>query len=259
MKPKILITNDDGIHAPGIRFLYEALKEMADLVIVAPSEERSASSLSITIRHPLTVRPVKWENNVDAWSVSGTPSDCIKLALSQYLISPPDLVVAGINPGSNAGRNLLYSGTVAGVIEGLMHDVPGIAFSTESYYDPDFATWTPYIPRIVNYILQNPLNQGTLLNVNFPSTKTPQGIKLTRQGSGMWMENPEKRVHPTEGHHYYWIGQKELKNDEPEDTDTYWLSKKYITCVPAHVAELTDHEQLQQRKNAFESYFDLVN
>lgn len=257
MKPKILITNDDGIHSPGIKYLWEALKDVADLTIVAPSDEKSASGLSITIRNPLTVKPVKWEGNTDAWSVSGTPADCVKLALSQYLISPPDLIVSGINPGSNAGRNFLYSGTVGGVIEGIMHDIPGIAFSTVSFPNPDYHVCVPYIQKFVNYVLQNPMKPGTLLNVNFPKSKNPLGIKLTRQGSGMWMENPERRTHPTEGHHYFWIGQKEYRSDEPEDSDTFWLEKDYITAVPAHVAELTDHQILEQRKSAFESYFVL--
>lgn len=255
MRPKILITNDDGIHAPGLMFLYEALTELAEVTIVAPSDEKSASGLSITIRHPLHVQQVKWKNNAEAWSVTGTPADCIKLALSQYMITPPDLVVSGINPGSNAGRNVLYSGTVGGTIEAIMHEIPGVAFSTLAEYDYNFSSCVPYIQTIVEHVLNDPLPLGTLLNVNFPEGEKFRGLKFTRQGGGMCVENPDKRIHPTAGHTYYWIGRKDLKSEEPEDTDTWWLEQNYITAVPVHVAELTDHRLLQKRKESFEELF----
>ncbi len=256
-KPKILLTNDDGIRAPGIRYLAKALEEVADLTIMAPVDEKSASGLSITIKHPLSVQEVDWDDQKRVWCVTGTPADCVKLALSRYMSDPPDLVVSGINPGSNAGRNLLYSGTVGGAIEGIMHNIPGIAFSVEDYIKPKFDHTLTYIQKIVSHVIENPLPVGTLLNVNFPNSNGGdiQGIKFTRQGAGMWIENPDQRIHPTEGHSYYWIGQKEIKESEPEDTDTWWIQKGYITAVPVHVAELTDHRMLKERKNSFEKLF----
>ncbi|MDB2614269.1 5'/3'-nucleotidase SurE [Chlamydiales bacterium] len=255
MKPKILITNDDGVNEPGIRFLWEALHEIADVTVVAPSTEKSATALSITVRHPLKVESVHWEG-ANAWSVTGTPADCIKLGLSEYMTTPPDLILSGINPGSNAGRNLLYSGTVGGVIEGILHQIPGIAFSTASFTKPNFSDCIPYIKNIVQDVLDNPLPVGTLLNVNFPDTPTFQGLKFTRQGSGMWVEDPDKRIHPTQGHSYFWIGQKEFHPEEPEDTDTWWLNKGFITAAPIHIAELTDHRLLKTRKKSFEKLFN---
>src|SRR4029078_350865 len=128
--PRILISNDDGVYAPGLKHLWNAVRDFADVVVVAPAAEQSAVGLSTTIRHPLRIERVEWANSdAKVWSVNGTPSDCVKLALNVIMPTYPDLIVSGINRGTNCGRNVLYSGTVAAIIEGLLHDVPGIAFS----------------------------------------------------------------------------------------------------------------------------------
>lgn len=255
-RPHILITNDDGIHAPGISFLWEAIRDMADITIVAPAVEQSASGLSITVRQPLRLEKVDRFENTEAWSVAGTPADCVKMALSVLLKNPPDLVVAGINRGSNAGRNVLYSGTVASIIEGVMHDIPGVAFSSCDYPNPDYSAAHPYIPLILKHALDHPLPHGTLLNVNFPMRHLGiNGVKMTRQGKEYFTENPDKRSHPAEGHDYYWLGIKVASYEEFEDCDITWLKKGYVTAVPVHVSELTDHAQLAQRKTTFESLF----
>jgi 5'-nucleotidase len=252
---KILITNDDGIHAPGIKHLYKALKEVADLVVCAPAFEQSAVGLSISIRNPLHIQKIKWTNQKDAiaWSVNGTPADCVKLSLNVIYDEMPDLIVSGINRGSNAGRNVLYSGTVAGAIEAVMHDIPAIAFSCRDFLEPNYESFEKYIPQILQHTLDNPLPSGTMLNVNFPSKEHEpvQGFRLTRQGKELWMENPDKRTHPAEGSDYYWLGAKIAQFDEHADSDISWLNQGYITAVPIHVSELTDHTHLEQHKESF--------
>ena len=271
-RPKILITNDDGIHAPGIRHLWNSLKDFADLVVCAPAHEQSAVGLSITIRNPLQMLPINWQNQIsthhdhahhmgaDTWSISGTPADCIKLGLNVIFDQEaPDLIVSGINRGSNAGRNVLYSGTVAGAIEGVMHNIPGIAFSCHDHHEPNYIDFENHIPLIVKHVLENPMPTGTLLNVNFPpkSHSKIQGFRMTRQGKELWVENPDKRNHPAEGSEYYWLGAKVATFDEHEESDISWLQKGYITAVPVHVGELTDHAHLNDHKESFANLWAL--
>lgn len=257
-KPSILITNDDGIFAPGIRHLWNAMKDIADVTIVAPQTEQSAVSLSITLRHPLRIEKISWPEEAKVWAVSGTPADCVKMALNVILPRYPDLILSGINRGTNAGRNVLYSGTVAGVIEGLLHDVPGIAFSSGDYHIPSFEWIEQYIPSIVHYAMQNPLPSGTFLNVNFPnhSLEGLKGIQMTRQGKQFWVENPEQRSHPAEGSAYYWLGTKLAVFEEEEDSDIVWLKKGYATAAPIHIGELTDHAYLKKQKCIFEEWIN---
>lgn len=257
---KILITNDDGILAPGIRYLWSALKDVADVKVVAPLSEQSATGLSITIRSPLRLEERTWPSDVKVWSVDGTPADCIKLALHALYESPPDLIVSGVNRGNNAGRNILYSGTVAGVIEGVLHDIPGIAFSCQDYTEPNFEAAATYVPRIVNHVLNGaPLPSGSLLNVNFPGKNGHpiQGFKYTKQGKQFWTDNPDERSHPVEGHRYFWLGAQLATYEEDSDSDISWLEQGYVTATPIHIAELTDHDHLVQNKKKFENLFTL--
>ena len=260
-KPNILITNDDGIYAPGIMRLWEALTDIANLIDVAPSSEQSATSLSITIRQPLRIEEIEWANGSSAWSVTGTPADCVKLGLSVLLKKEPDLVVSGINRGTNSGRNILYSGTVAGAIEGVMHDIPSIAFSCYDMHGTDYKSAQKFIPSIVQHVLEHSLPQGTLLNVNFPSksTKEIKGFRLTRHGKEFWGEDPDERLHPAEGHSYYWLGAKLAKFDEHDDCDVSWLKKGYMTAVPVHIGDFTDHGHLSEGREHFDNLFDAVH
>lgn len=271
-RPKILITNDDGIHAPGIRHLWNALKDTADLIVCAPSHEQSAVGLSITIRHPLHLEKINWYGPVSlhhdskeqmkaaTWSVNGTPADCVKLALNVLLEGrAPDLVVSGINRGTNAGRNVLYSGTVAGAIESVLQNIPAIAFSCRDFTDPEYQPCEKYIPSIVQHVLQNPLPNGTLLNVNFPGKHlTVQGFRMTRQGKEYWLEDPNKRTHPAEGNDYYWLGARLAEFDEHEESDIACLTQGYITAVPVHVSELTDYDHLVKHKESFKELFKKI-
>lgn len=256
-KPHILITNDDGIHSPGIKSLWNALKHYADVTVVAPSNEQSAVGLSITMRNPLHLRQIDWAPDADVWSVSGTPADCVKMALNVVMKKRPDIVVSGINRGSNCGRNVLYSGTVAGTIEAVMHDIPGIAFSCFDFDVPDFDGAQPHITKFLDYVLENPLPAGTLLNVNFPARAIPlKGFRMARQAKGYWGEEPQQRQHPSEGIDYYWLGARFVEFDEHEEGDISLLKQGYVTAVPVHVGELTDHRHLEAQKSQFERHFE---
>lgn len=254
-KPHILITNDDGVFAPGIKHLCKSLHEIAEVTVVAPLSEQSAVGLGLTIRAPLRVEKIEWAELRNVYGVSGTPADCVKLAISTLLEEKPALIVSGINKGGNSGRNLLYSGTVAGAIEGVMQGIPSAAFSCFEFKEPNYAIAEAYIASIVRYLLEHLLPEGSLLNVNFPERTyaLPKGIKMTRQGRQLWRENPDKCFHPIEGHTYYWLGAKLHVCEEEEDCDISWLNKGYITAVPVHVAELTDHHHLENHRHHFEA------
>lgn len=254
-KPKILITNDDGIQARGIWHLWNALKNVADLTIVAPATQKSGVGLGLTLHKPMSINPVKWEGETPAWQVNGTPADCIRFGLRMVLKDRPDLIVSGINQGSNAGRNVLYSGTMGGVIEGAMKNIPGIAFSSVKFDEPRFETIEPFVVPLVNYVLKNPLSKGTVLNVNFPSQfESYKGVKLARQGQSLWIEDPDERVHPN-GDPYFWHGGKWSEHEEHDESDVTILSQGYAAAVPIHIHELTDHELFEERKPLFDDHF----
>ena len=258
-QPHILITNDDGIDAEGIKQLYLSLKSIARISIVAPQRDQSATSLSLTIQHPLKVEEVNWGDKTPAWSVNGTPADSVKLALSVLVSTPPDLIISGINRGSNAGRNILYSGTVACAIEAALRGIPSIAFSTYNMLTPKYEEAVQHIPSIVEHVLTHPLPDGTLLNVNFPGTELQadyqkiQGFKMTHQGKEYFLENPDIRQHPVQKSPYYWLGLRRGECVEQEDCDIKWLQKGYVTAVPLHVSELTDRSHLLAKRDNFEN------
>lgn len=259
-KPKILITNDDGVHAPGIRQLWSVLKDFADVTVVAPATEQSATGMSITLRRPLQIEKAYWGDeearSANIWSVNGTPADAVKIGLSCIVNEQPDFVVSGINKGKNSGRNVLYSGTVSATMESVLHDVPGIAFSCFDYHYIDFALATQHVKELINYFLENPIPRGTLINVNFPSAQASfRGFKFTRQGKEYWMEDPHKRIHPAEGTSYYWLGCKLSEYEEEEDCDVTWLKKGYATVVPLQVSDLTHQEFYTSNKTHFENSF----
>lgn len=258
-RPFILITNDDGIYAPGIKHLAKSLAGMADLMVVAPASEQSAVSLSISIRHPLRIDKIDWLiSDIKAWAVNGTPADCVKLALNVILPRAPDLIVSGINRGNNAGRNILYSGTVAAVIEGIMHNIPGIAISIADYFNPVYADIEKDIPGIVNYMLAHPLPYGTFLNVNFPKQNENgmKGIRFARQGKEYWAENPEAREHPADGNPYYWLGAKIVQCQEEKESDVFLLREGYATAVPIQICDLTNHSHRDEHRSHFESFIN---
>lgn len=258
-KPLILLTNDDGITAPGLNALWKAVKEHADVCIVAPSSQRSGSGLALTFHTPIFAQTHPWENT-PSWHISGTPVDCVRLALSVFLDRTPDLILSGINAGVNYGRVILYSGTLACVIEGALRGVPGIAFSCYDMQDTDYDSAKPYIWPIVHHFLDHPIPKGSFINVNFPSKQIPfKGIKLARQGLGYWMENPDIRSHPENGANYYWAGLKWAKHEEHKESDVHLIEQGFATVVPMRIAELTDQSFFEGHKELFELRFKKEN
>lgn len=253
-KPKILITNDDSITASGIWHLWHALIDIADLTIIAPSHEKSGVGLGITLHQPLSIDRYKWEDNTSAWKITGTPADCIRMGLSVVLAETPDMIVSGINHGSNSGRSVLYSGTIGGAIEGALQHIPSIAFSSENAEDVDYTKLEKYVAAIVSHMLEHPLSEGTLLNVNFPFNPDEiKGVRLARQGRSLWREDPTERQHPHGKQSYYWHGGRWADHPEPHDSDVALLKQGYVAAVPIHVNELTDHKFLSERREAFET------
>lgn len=257
-RPKILLCNDDGISAIGLQYLWKALSkaDFADLSIVAPAAERSGAGVSLTWGKPVLIKKFDWPENTLAWSVDGTPADCIKMATRVILReTPPDLIVSGINAGSNAGRNVLHSGTIGAVIEGILCNIPGIAFSCENGQTPNYHVAEKYIAMIVDYILKNPLESGCFLNVNFPQCEDNivKGFQLTRQGRGRWCEDPSLHLETEQGISY-WLGGKPEECEEEEDCDISFLRKGYMTAVPIHAHELTCFKELRNRKENFEQF-----
>lgn len=257
-RPRILLSNDDGVFAPGLKSLWKCLKQadIADLCVIAPSSEKSGSGVAITWDRPMQIRKIEWENAESVWSVDGTPADCIKLGTRVILESPPDFIVSGINAGSNAGRNVLHSGTVGAVIEGLFRGIPGIAFSCENGEKPNFHVAEKYIPSLVEYVMRHPLPSGCFLNVNFPHAikDSVKGFRLTRQGKGRWSEDPSLHLETDTGPSY-WLGGKPEELTEDEDCDISLLRQGFLTAVPIHVHELTDQEELRKRRQGFEQFF----
>ncbi len=242
MKPLILISNDDGINAKGLHALVVMLSPLGNLFVVAPDRARSGASCSITSEYPIKQTLVKSEDGLTMYSCTGTPADCVKLALDQMLGRQPDLIVGGINHGNNATINIHYSGTVGIAIEGTLHGIPSIAYSLDNQSaDADFAPLTSYIRRLTSLVLEKGLPFGSCLNVNFPSAQAFAGTRICRMAYSSWIDEYTLCNHP-HGEHYYWLG-GECINDEPDesDTDSWALERDFIAITPIKV-DATDFE-----------------
>jgi 5'-nucleotidase len=241
MKKRILITNDDGFFSEGLFFLVKSLSKNYEVTIVAPNIERSGSGSSITLNRSLRIQKEKLReplSEISCWSVDGTPVDCIKIALSVLLCEEPDFVISGINHGSNAGRNLLYSGTVGACIEAAHRGLPSIAFSCVGQNNCQFSQAASVAPILIEWLDQHPLPRGCFFNVNVPSDEKILGIKFARQGLSYWVEDPQiERLH--DGESNYFLGGKYLGLDEKEASDISYLEKGYISVVPVYANELT--------------------
>lgn len=247
-RPLILVSNDDGIEAPGIRALTNAMMSLGDCFVVAPSEEQSGASHAITIRHPVRATPVEFktaEGEVKGVSVKGTPVDCVKLAIDQFLPRKPDIVVSGINQGPNAAINTIYSGTVSAALEGAILGISAVAFSLNAWSGGDFYASKEYLQRIVRTIIDNPLPEGVLLNVNIPDLPAAKikGVKVTRQAESRWQESFVERMDPT-NRPYYWITGEFVNLDEGLDTDLVALAEGWISMTPLR-PDLTAHDMMQ--------------
>ncbi|MEM1323250.1 MAG: 5'/3'-nucleotidase SurE [Bacteroidota bacterium] len=245
-KPLILVTNDDGIHAKGIRSLVEVAKTLGEVIVVAPSSPQSAKGHAITISSPIRLTKVDIFDGVEAYKCSGTPVDCVKLAKSVVLHGrKADLCVSGVNHGSNVAINILYSGTMSAAMEAALEGIPSIGFSLLDFsQDADFAASSRYVRQIAQYMLEHNTKENLLLNVNIPKLpeKDIQGVKVCRQAEARWVEEFAEAEDPR-GEKYYWMTGSFVNKDPREDTDVKALEAGYISIVPA-IYDLTDNEAL---------------
>jgi 5'-nucleotidase len=248
-RPLILVTNDDGITAPGIRTLISVMNEIGDVVVVAPDSPQSGMGHAVTINDTLYCSEITIDNGPQReFQSSGTPADCVKLAVSELMDRKPDLCVSGINHGSNSSINVIYSGTMSAAVEAGVEGIPAIGFSLLDYsWNADFEPLKSYIKKIALNVLENGLPDGVVLNVNFPKNNAFEGIKICRQARANWVEEFDKRVNP-QGRVYYWLTGKFENMDTGEDTDEWALANNYISVVPVQF-DLTAHHFIQNLNN----------
>jgi 5'-nucleotidase len=249
-KPLILITNDDGIDAPGLRILFNIMKEFGEVIIVAPDKQQSAVSSALTIQRPIKVFPKYLNNELIGYAVDGTPTDCVKIALFTLLDKKPDLIVSGINHGLNTSINVLYSGTVSGAIEGMLMGINSIAISHQSHsYDKNLDGAKFVLKKVVQEILNNRNIEKILLNINIPDIdpKEIKGIKVTKLSNSQWIDKFEKRLDPW-GNTYYWFTGEYIINDNSEDCDDRAIENGYISITPLSI-NFTDYENLNKLKH----------
>ena len=247
-RPLILVTNDDGITAPGIRMLIEIMNGIGDVVVVAPDSPQSGMGHAITLNSTLYCTEIKVDDGPQKeYQCSGTPADCVKLAVNELLDRKPDLCVSGINHGSNSSINVIYSGTMSAAIEAGIEGVPAIGFSLLDFrWTADFSPLKPYIEKIVHNALNHKIPADVVLNVNFPLLPEEEikGIKVCRQAKAHWVEKFDKRQSPM-GRDYYWLTGEFINEDRGDDTDEAALAKGYISIVPTQF-DLTAHHAMQQ-------------
>lgn len=245
-KPLILVTNDDGVTAPGIRCLIRIMNSLGDVVVVAPDSPQSGMGHAITIHDTLRCEPSQQDAGPQTeYACSGTPVDCVKLAVHEILDRTPDLIVSGINHGSNASVNVIYSGTMSAAVEGAMQKVSSIGFSLLDYsWEADFTAAEPFIKQIAESVLAKGLPAGVCLNVNIPKANgTPYaGVKVCRQTMGHWEEDFDRRLDPT-GKPYYWMRGHFVDSDGGDDSDIWALNHHYLSVVPIQF-DLTAHHSL---------------
>ncbi len=252
-KPLILVTNDDGITAPGLRSLVRCMKEIGEVVVVAPDSPQSGMGHAITLDNTLYSKRVIIDDEKGApreYSCSGTPADCVKLALQELLDRRPDICVSGINHGSNASINVIYSGTMSAAIEAGIEGIPAIGFSLCDYsWEADFIPCEASVKRIVREALANGIPKGVVLNVNIPKSNHSEikGIKVCRQARANWKEKFDKRTNPS-GKNYYWLTGEFQLLDKGEDTDEWALANGFVSIVPTQF-DLTAHHVIQDVNN----------
>jgi 5'-nucleotidase len=234
-KPLILITNDDGDQANGINVLTKVMAQLGQVVVLAPDGPRSGQSNAITVNQPIRFKMLEQSENITRYSCTGTPTDCVKLAMNELFDRKPDLLVSGINHGSNAAINVIYSGTMGAVLEGCEYGIASIGFSLDDHaMNADFSKFEPYILKIAQKVIQEGLPYGTCLNINCPKGDV-KGIKVVRQCEGHWTKEFEKRTDPT-GRNYFWLTGY-FENHEPQatDTDIWAMENGYISVVPTKI------------------------
>lgn len=249
-RPLILVTNDDGVHAAGLKALADYASEIGDVVVVAPDQPRSGQGHAITIEFPLKYQRVDNGNGYPVYICNGTPVDSVKIAKSRVLDRTPDLLVSGINHGSNSSVNIIYSGTVAAVLEGALGGIPSIGFSLLDYSpNADFKPVKKYVQKIISRVLEDGLPEGTALNMNFPLTKGKplKGLKVCRQARAFWEEDFESRTDPQK-REYFWLKGRFNNVDLGEDTDEWALENGYASLVPIQF-DFTAHHAIKELKS----------
>ncbi|MBC7554594.1 MAG: 5'/3'-nucleotidase SurE [Taibaiella sp.] len=240
-RPVILITNDDGITAPGIKALVEAVKELGQVIVVAPDSPQSGMGHAITIGSPLRLNKVDVFEGVESWQCSGTPADCVKLAKDKILHAKADLCLSGINHGANNSINVIYSGTMSAAMEAAIEGIPSIGFSLLDFnFNADFTVAKTVVTELVKRMLQHPMPVHTLLNVNIPVVAPGElkGIKICRQAHAKWEEDFDQRVDPR-GKDYYWMVGRFVNMDKDPGTDVEALKDGYASVVPVTI-DFTD-------------------
>ncbi len=233
-QPIILITNDDGITAPGIKSLIEAARTLGKVVVVAPDKAQSGMGHAITIGTPLRMNKVDMFGDIEAWQTSGTPVDCVKLAVDKILHRKPDICLSGINHGANHSINVSYSGTMSAAMEASIESIPSIGFSLLDYrFEADFSPAVFYANKIIKTVLANKLDKHLLLNVNIPSVPKNEikGIKICKQAYAKYKEEFDERKDP-QGKKYYWLTGEFINFDKDKDTDVWALQNNYVSVVP---------------------------
>ncbi len=249
-KPLFLITNDDGIYSKGIKSLVEVAKDFGDILVVAPDRPQSGMGHAITVNEPLKIRKSDSFPEYDSYSCSGTPVDCVKLAIYHILKGRPAMVLSGVNHGSNQSINVIYSGTMSAAIEGALEGIPSIGFSLLDHArDADFTTAKQVIRTILEHTTNRRMPHGVCLNVNIPKV-TPEelkGIRVCRQGQAHWEDDFDTRKDPHGGEYHWMIG--EFKSfDKGEDTDMWALEHNYVSVVPTQF-DLTAHHAIAELNN----------
>ena len=243
-RPLILITNDDGHDAPGIQVLTQLMMQLGDVVVVAPDGARSAQSNALTVTHPIRFKKLEEKEGLVRYSCTGTPTDCVKLALNEIVDRRPELIVAGINHGSNSAINVIYSGTMGAVLEGCENGILSIGFSVcDHSLDADFSIFESYVLKITRAALLNGLPHATCLNVNAPVGDI-KGIRVARQCDGRWTKEYAKRTDPRGGSYFWLTGNFENHEPEAEDTDEWALDHGFISIVPTKI-DLTAYETME--------------
>ncbi len=245
-RPLILVCNDDGITAPGIAALVKVMKTLGDVVVVAPDSPQSGMGHAITITQPLRLYESKvFGDDIPSYQCSGTPADCVKLAVDKVMHRKPDLLVSGINHGSNSSINVIYSGTMSAAVEGAIEGIQAIGFSLLNFsYEADFTASMKVVKTVAQNVLKNGLPKDVLLNVNIPNVASSEikGIKICRQARAHWVEEFDERQDPYE-RKYYWLTGKFINMDKGEDTDEWALKHNYVSVVPVQF-DLTAHHAI---------------
>jgi 5'-nucleotidase len=243
---KVLLTNDDGIYAPGLQALYEELKKDFEVDVVAPDTEMSAVGHAITLTSPLRVQAVHKNGTFFGYGVKGTPADCVKIAVQELLKEPPEIILSGINLGANVGVNVLYSGTVSAATEGAFLGIKSAALSLSTRINPDFHFAARFSREIIRFMVQHGLRERTALNVNIPAVPFTEirGVAITRQGMARFKERFERRVDPR-GNVYYWLAGETPLEDGIPDADAFALKENKITITPISY-DLTCLEEMRR-------------